>query len=165
MLDKILAEINTVKSEVTGMKTELNDKIDKVESGLNNKIDKVESGLNDKIGKVESGLNDKIGRVESGLNNKLDKVEAGLNDKINKVDSGLNGKIDDLKREMRSEFKKVYQKLDDQHIENIHADEFLLGEIRTIRNSVSFINRKVSDNELEIDVIKQVYKKDISNNK
>lgn len=153
MLDKILAEINTVKSEVTGMKTELNDKIDKVESGLNNKIDK-----------VESGLNDKIGRVESGLNDKLDKVEAGLNDKINKVDSGLNGKIDDLKTEMRSEFKKVYQKLDDQHIENIHADEFLLGEIRTIRNSVSFINRKVSDNELEIDVIKQVYKKDISNN-
>lgn len=53
---------------------------------------------------------------------------------------------------------KLSEKLDSYQIENLNADNLLLSEIRSIREGVVFVNRKVADAELEINLIKQTKK-------
>lgn len=56
---------------------------------------------------------------------------------------------------IKTKLDKLSEKIEVQHIENIRADELLLNEIRSIREGVLFVNRKVADTELELNIIKQ----------
>lgn len=56
---------------------------------------------------------------------------------------------------INNKLDKLSEKIAVQHIENINADNLLLSEIRSIREGVVFVNRKVADAELELNLIKQ----------
>lgn len=60
---------------------------------------------------------------------------------------GINLKLD-----------KLSESIERKHLANIHSDELLLSEIRSIREGVIFVNRKVADTELELKFIKQTGK-------
>lgn len=49
---------------------------------------------------------------------------------------------------------KLSGKIDFQHIENIKADNRLLKEIQELKEGVLFVNRKIADADLEINLIK-----------
>jgi hypothetical protein len=49
---------------------------------------------------------------------------------------------------------KLSGKMDVQHIENINADNRILNEVQELKKGVLFVNRKIADAELEINLIK-----------
>ncbi|MFB3168546.1 hypothetical protein P5G62_015625 [Neobacillus sp. 179-C4.2 HS] len=55
---------------------------------------------------------------------------------------------------VNSKLDKLSGKIDAQHIENINADNRLLNEIQELKEGVLFVNRKIADAELEINLIK-----------
>ncbi|WP_323733071.1 CCDC90 family protein [Candidatus Bandiella euplotis] len=67
-------------------------------SNVDTKIDRVESNLDAKIDRVESNLDAKIDKFESNLDAKIDKFESNLDAKIDKLD----GKIEELKSSISS---------------------------------------------------------------
>lgn len=50
---------------------------------------------------------------------------------------------------------KLSENVEKQHVANINSDNILLNEIRSIREGVVFVNRKVADAELELNMLKQ----------
>lgn len=50
---------------------------------------------------------------------------------------------------------KLSENVEKQHIANINSDNILLNEIRSIREGVVFVNRKIADAELELNMLKQ----------
>jgi len=73
------------KEDVATCKTELIEKIGKVETDLGTRINKAETDLGEKIGRVEVELGAKIGKVEVELGARIGKVEADLGAKISEV--------------------------------------------------------------------------------
>jgi hypothetical protein len=55
---------------------------------------------------------------------------------------------------INSKLDKLSGKIDAQHIENINADNRILNEIQELKEGVLFVNRKIADAELEINLIK-----------
>jgi hypothetical protein len=55
----------------------------------------------------------------------------------------INNKLDSL-----------FESINAQHIENINPDNRLLNDIQSLKEGVFFINRKIADAELEINLIK-----------
>jgi hypothetical protein len=55
---------------------------------------------------------------------------------------------------MNEKLDRLSDKVTAQHIENMNSDNLLLNEIRSIREKVVFVNRKVADAELEIHSLK-----------
>jgi hypothetical protein len=56
---------------------------------------------------------------------------------------------------MSVKLDKLSETIASNHIENINSDNLLLNEIRSLREGVIFVNRKVADAELEIHSLKQ----------
>ncbi|MBB6446515.1 hypothetical protein HNR53_003174 [Bacillus benzoevorans] len=50
---------------------------------------------------------------------------------------------------------KLTENVEKQHIANINSDNILLNEIRSIREGVVYVNRKIADTELELNMMKQ----------
>ncbi len=66
-----------------------------------------------------------------------------------------------LREDMNAGFARLEKKLDRHRIENINADNLLLNEIRTVREDVFFVNRKIADTELDLHTLKQQNKSSI----
>ena len=66
-------------------------------SNLDIKLDKVESNLNARIDKVESNLNAKIDKVESNLNAKMDKEFKQVDKRFEQVDNRFDNIEKDIK--------------------------------------------------------------------
>lgn len=79
--------------------------------------------------------------------------EQVLNKVLEELQS-MNKRMDNMESQISQGFKQVNQTLKEQHIENINADNLLLNEIRSLRESVVFVNRKVADTELELNLLK-----------
>jgi hypothetical protein len=56
---------------------------------------------------------------------------------------------------MSVKLDKHSEKIETHQIVNINSDTLLLNEIRSLREGVFFVNRKVADAELEIHSLKQ----------
>lgn len=68
---------------------------------------------------------------------------------------GIRFEQSNLREDMNAGFASLDKKLDRHHVASINADELLLTEIRTVREDVIFINRKVADTELDVLTLKQ----------
>ena len=75
--------------EIGQVKTDLQGKIDKVETGLRAEIGQVKTDLQEKIDKVESGMRAEFVRVETDLREKIDKVETDLRAEIGQIKADL----------------------------------------------------------------------------
>lgn len=88
------------------------------------------------------------------MDEKLDlilKELRSLTTRLDTFEQNTNNNFSDVK----GSIDKLSEKIAVQHIENINADNLLLSEIRSIREGVVFVNRKVADAELELNLIKQ----------
>ena len=77
-----------------------------------------------------------LSEMNTNFNKRFDEMDERFNELDNKVDN----------------LSKVVQSF---HQENIKADEILLSEIRSLKNDIVFVNRKVADNELTLNRLKQ----------
>lgn len=50
---------------------------------------------------------------------------------------------------------KLSEDVEKQHIASLNSDNILLNEIRSLREGVVYVNRKVADTELELNMMKQ----------
>ncbi|HHY74091.1 MAG TPA: hypothetical protein GX497_12895 [Bacillus bacterium] len=70
----------------------------------------------------------------------------------------INEDLKEIKNDVRSLDSKIdtlSEKIDAHQVANINSDTILLTEIRSIREGVVFVNRKVADAELELNMMKQ----------
>ncbi|UPA17457.1 BdrQ protein (plasmid) [Borrelia coriaceae] len=137
--DRMLDNFHYLDDKISILKSDLNTKIDGVESRLNEKIETVKNDLNTKIDGVESRLNEKIDKLDARvdkLDSKIDGVETRLNEKIDKVEARLDAKIGKLDARV--------DKLDSK-IEDVKSD---LGQINSrltlIENRLGFKGQLVS---------------------
>jgi outer membrane murein-binding lipoprotein Lpp len=102
--------------------TDLNTKIDKVDSkidineakfnaNLDAKIDKLGSDLNTKIEKVVFDLNTKIDKAVIDLNTKIDINEAKFNTKIDKLDNKIDKIASDLSAKLDAKIDPIEKNL------------------------------------------------------
>jgi len=92
--------------------------------------------------------------ITSKAKERVKKVsEKSLEKVLNELQS-MNKRMDNMESQIKQGFDQVNQTLESQHIENIIADNLLLNEIRSLRESVVFINRKIADTELEVNLLK-----------
>ena len=92
-------------------------------------------------------LNSRLDNFEQNTNNRFNEFDNRFNDfeqKTNNNFSVLNVKID-----------KLSEKITAHQVENMNADNLLLAEVQSLREGVVFVNRKVADAELEINLLKQ----------
>lgn len=53
----------------------------------------------------------------------------------------VNKRMNNMESQIKIGFDEVNQTLNSHHIENINADNLLLSEIRSLRESIVFVNR------------------------
>lgn len=88
------------------------------------------------------------------MDTKLDLILKELQSLSNRIDA-FEQKTDKNFHDVKENIDKLSNKIGVHHIENINSDNLLLNEIRSIREGVVFVNRKVADAELELNLIKQ----------
>ena len=77
---------------------------------------------------------------------RIDSVE----ERICSVEDRLTAKINNVEQKL----DRLSEKVDRHHLESINADDILLNEIRTLRENVVFVNRRIADAELELNALK-----------
>ena len=106
---------------------------------LNSRLDNFEQNTNNRFNEFENRFNE--------FDNRFNEFDNRFNDfeqKTNNNFSVLNVKID-----------KLSEKITAHQVENMNADNLLLAEVQSLREGVVFVNRKVADAELEINLLKQ----------
>ncbi|MFT9848469.1 hypothetical protein [Aneurinibacillus sp. REN35] len=68
---------------------------------------------------------------------------------------GVRNEVKQLKAEMNQRFDELKDSVDRKHIENIKADELILRSLDETRESVRFVNRRIADTELDLNVVKK----------
>jgi predicted nucleic acid-binding Zn-ribbon protein len=105
-----------------------------------------------------TGINSEITGMKSEITGMKSEI-TGMKSEI----TGMKSEITGIKSTMatKEDIESIHVKLDKlsenvqiQHVENINSDNLLLNEIRTLNEGVIFINRKVADTELEINLLK-----------
>ena len=106
------------------------------------------------------------------LNSRLDNFEQNTNNRFNEFDNRFNefenrfnefdNRFNDFEQKTNNNFSvlnvkidKLSEKITAHQVENMNADNLLLAEVQSLREGVVFVNRKVADAELEINLLKQ----------
>ncbi|MGG5253700.1 hypothetical protein ACQYAD_09415 [Neobacillus sp. SM06] len=79
---------------------------------------------------------------------------------LNELFLQLMNELKEIKSTMatKEDIRNLSEKLDSYQVENLNADNLLMSQIRSIREGVVFVNRKVADAELELNIMKQTSK-------
>lgn len=88
------------------------------------------------------------------MEKKLDLILSELQNLTKRLDA-FQQKTENNFKEVRGDIQKLSDKIEIQHIENVNSDNLLLTEVRSIREGVLFVNRKVADAEIELTMMKQ----------
>jgi chaperonin cofactor prefoldin len=132
--------IDTVNSNLTQT-------INQKESSLNNRIDTVTSNINNRIDTVNSNLSLTINQKESNLNNRIDTVNSNLTQTINQQESSLNCYIDrintDLQRlsnNITTNFDVLYEDTNQNSGRTVYLDNLKVNRIEFSSSSSSNIS-------------------------
>ncbi|MBN6186445.1 hypothetical protein JQN58_05515 [Aneurinibacillus sp. BA2021] len=68
---------------------------------------------------------------------------------------GVRNEVKQLKAEMNQRFDELKDSIDRKHVENMKADELILQSLDETRESVRFVNRRIADTELDLNVVKK----------
>lgn len=106
--------------------------------------------LNMRVSTVEENMATKqdLKAVEERMATKQDLKNVEV--RIDSVEDKLSAKINHVEQKL----DRLSEKVDHHHIESINADNILLNEIRTLRENVVFVNRRIADAELEVNALK-----------
>lgn len=152
-LDIIINELQGLNKRVSTMERNMAMKWDlkAVEEKLTVNINNVEGKLTTNINSVEEKLTANISNMEGKLTANISNVEEKLTANINSVEEKLTANMNSVEEKLDQLTKNV----DEYHIENITADNLLLNEIRTLRENVVFVNRRIADTELELNTLRR----------
>jgi hypothetical protein len=91
-------------------------------------------------------------KTNMAMKQELQEIKTNLATELHGIKSNMATKKDiEL---INFKLDKLSGKMDSQHIENINADNRLLNENQELKEGVLFVNRKIADAELEINLIK-----------
>jgi hypothetical protein len=108
-------------------------------------------------------LLEEIQEFKTSMYTELNGFKTSMTTEFNGFKTNMATELHEIKSNMATKkdielinFKldKLSGKMDDQHIENINADHRLLNEIQELKKGVLFVNRKIANAELEINLIK-----------
>lgn len=126
----LLHEIQGIKTELYGIKTDMETELHGNKTNMETELQGIKTNMVTELKGIKTNMATELKGIKANMATKQD-IEL------------INNKLDSLS-----------EKIDAQHIENINADNRLLNEIQTLNEGVIFINRKIADAELEINLIK-----------
>jgi predicted nucleic acid-binding Zn-ribbon protein len=100
----------------------------------------------------------------SQMNGRMDNMERRIANieheqkQMNYRMTGIENEQKSLREEMNQRFDELKNAVNRKHIENIRADELILQSLDEVKESVRFVNRRIADTELDVNVMKKSLK-------
>jgi hypothetical protein len=100
---------------------------------------------------LKTNMDSEFNGIKSTMETELNEIKSTMATELNEIKSTMATKKDI--EFINHKLDKLSGKMDAQHIENINSDNRLLNEIQALKEGVLFVNRKLADAELEINLI------------
>jgi hypothetical protein len=127
--------------EFQGLKTNMAIELQGLRTNMATELNGLRTNMATELNGLRTNMATELNGLKSDIATELHEIRSTMATK--KDIELINFKLD-----------KLSGKMDDQHIENINADNRLLNEIQELKEGVLFVNRKIADAELEINLIK-----------
>ncbi|CAG5125161.1 unnamed protein product [Candidula unifasciata] len=146
-------EMESLKSDVDQIKTDLSNKIDEINAEMTGKVDEIKTeilelvdesniDLSNKVDKINTDLSAKVDQINTDMSGRIDEINADLSGKIDEVNLELSEKVDEINTDLTEKYDQIDTELSDK-IEQINAD------LSRRSDQINVVSQTLTNNELE----------------